>query len=251
MGFPSSFLLDPQRRGYSCIFFFFSPLFSILFFETLGLCQLCQKLSTLSPPREIRRVLPRIWRPCGLSLNLIRTSDFEDREMLRRWRVVSGRGKDAQGGLSHPRACEELKEAKDEASPKAARWMEGQVSRTHGVGVSLGCGSVQWHSTPCSEGLRAWFNALLPPSWNCQYFLNKSPPPHRVFILHWIPQILEPALRGYEIQLCHLLARRAWGNPLASVRLSFCFWKMESRILPSNTPSWGLNEIMNNWCIVE
>ena len=47
------------------------------------------------------------------------------------------------GWLTHPRACEELKEAKDEASPKAARWMEGRVSRTHGVGVSLGYGSVQ------------------------------------------------------------------------------------------------------------
>lgn len=140
MGFPSSFLLDPQRRGYSCIFFFFSPLFSTLFFETLGLCQLCQKLSTLSPPREIRRVLPRIWRPCGLSLNLIRTSDFEDREMLCRRRVVSGRGKDAQGGLPILGLVRNWRKPKTKPHLKQHAGWKGGCQGHMVLGLALGVG---------------------------------------------------------------------------------------------------------------
>lgn len=128
-------------KGECSYIFLFSPLFSTLFFETLGLHQLCYKLSILSPTVEIMKSLLRTWHPPCLSQNLIRTCDLKDEGELSRWRVVSRRG---TGGLGLVRNWIEAR--RGESLTKSPCGVQGQMTnKWSAFGVSLGVSQIREH----------------------------------------------------------------------------------------------------------
>lgn len=203
MDFPSSFLLE-STEGVQLHLLLFSPLSSTLFFETLGLYQLCSKLSTLSPPIEITWVLSRIWRSRSPSLNLIRICDLEDEEALSRWRVVPGRGDKTDWWRRNWKSPEGEK-----ASPEVldSRADVQQMALALAWGVCRLPGHVVCVITVPHVPKGSRLGLML----CCHYrdFVNTVWTSRGLclFILYWVPQIMQPVLLGCEIQSCHLLAR--------------------------------------------
>lgn len=139
------------------------------------------------------------------------------------------------------RACKELKEARrGESLTESACWVQGQMANKWlAFGVSFGCGPDSWacdlHNHPVPHGqkgsvpgfvLCSHYRDIVNTFWTRNFVFSSCIGFHKLCSL---------VLVGYEIRLCHLLGRRPWGNPLAFLRLSFCF--MES-IISKYTVTW-------------